>query len=40
MVLLEALVINWSRAQFALAAIFHWFFVPFNTWIVFHNGNN
>lgn len=27
MVLLDALV-NWSRAQFALTAIYHWFFVP------------
>ncbi len=28
MVLLDALLTDWSRAQFALTAIYHWFFVP------------
>lgn len=28
MVLLDAALADWSRAQFALTAIYHWFFVP------------
>ena len=28
MTLLDASLIDWSRAQFALTAIYHWFFVP------------
>ncbi len=26
--LLDASLINWSRAQFAMTAMYHWLFVP------------
>lgn len=33
-------LVDWSRAQFALTALYHWLFVPLTLGLSFINGDN